>query len=321
MRFFIAFLLVIILVSFITTKEFNGPKLTVPPGTVQVRDSLYIDKMEVTNAMWQDFTEGWLLSQENDTATYKKMKPDITVWYSLKYDHENYEKSYASSASFAEFPVVGISYEQAVAFCEWRTERVNEYLEKISDAKIRNVVYRLPTEAEWELAASGKLDLAKFPYGYTQIKIATKYDTAKMFNCYYRDIDSIRKTEQLLTAAVSSGQPNGYGILNMIGNVGEMVSEKGLSKGGFYDLAIENCKIKEQFSYKRPNRFLGFRCVCIVDNSFAFKKPKEGLKKPSKDELKKLKEDTKQPKADKKSKGKKTIGFEQEKEVADTLKN
>ena len=320
MKFFITILLFIILVSFVAKKEFSSPKLTVPPGTVQVKDSLYMDKMEVTNAMWQDFTEGWLLGKEDDTAAYKKMQPDTSVWYSLKYDHENYEKSYASSAAFAEFPVVGVSYEQAIAFCEWRTERVNEYLDKIRDAKIRNVLYRLPTEAEWELAATGKLDLAKFPYGYTQIKAATKYDTAKMFNCYYRDIDSIRNTDQLLVAAANSGQPNAYGIFNMIGNVGEMVSEKGLSKGGFYDSPVENCKIKEQFSYIKPNRFLGFRCVCIVDNSFAFKKSKEGLKKP-KDVLKKLKEETKQLKPDKKSKTKKIIGFDQEKEVADTLKN
>ncbi|MBC7721993.1 MAG: SUMF1/EgtB/PvdO family nonheme iron enzyme [Pedobacter sp.] len=301
MKFFAAVLLFIILISFVSKKNIIAPKLTAPPETVQLKDSLYIDKLEVTNAMWRSFTESWLLEKEEDTATYKKMQPDSAVWYSLKFDYENYVKSYATSPTFSDYPVVGITYEQAIAFCEWRTERVNEYLEKIRDAKFRSVIYRLPTEAEWELAATGKLDIVKFPYGYERIKVATKYDTAKMFNCRYKDIDSARNTEQLLVAPSNSGTPNLYGIYNIIGNVGEMVSEKGLSKGGFYELAVENCKVKEKFSYKKPNRYLGFRCVCVVDNTSAFKKPKEVIKQ------------TKQPKAEKKSKQKKGVkGFEQQ---------
>ena len=312
MKFFIAILLFIVLISFISTKELAMPKLTAPPETVLLKDSLYIDKLEVTNAMWQDFTNNWLLDKEGDTAMYKKMQPDSSVWYSLKIDYENYVKSYFKSATFSSYPVVGITYEQAVAYCEWCTERVNEYLEKLKDIRFRSVIYRLPTEAEWELAAAGKLDLTKFPYGYERIKMATKYDTSKMFNCYYRDIDSARNTEQNMVAPSNSGTPNLFGAYNMIGNVGEMVIEKGLSKGGFYDLKVESCKVKEQFSYKKPNRYLGFRCVCLVDNSVGFKNPKEGFKKPTK-------EQTKQPKLDKKTKLKKGAkGFQQPEDSTNT---
>jgi len=75
--------------------------------------------------------------------------------------------------------------------------------------------------------------------------------------------------------------PNQYGAYNMIGNVGEMTAEKGIAKGGHYDLPIEYCKVKEAMSYTAPNRWLGFRCVCqVIDaNPFHSKEKKEKLKK------------------------------------------
>lgn len=272
------FLSAVILISFISKKDFAPVKVTTPPGTVQLKDSLYIDRIEVTNEMWRAFTEGWLLKKENDSATYAKMQPDSAVWYSLKFNSEHYVTYYFTSIGYGDYPVVGITYEQAVAYCEWRTERVNEYLERTKDAAFKSVVYRLPTEAEWELAAAGKLDPVKYPHGYERVKDGKKDDSSKVINCFYPDIDSVQNTLQNLIMPSLSGKPNQYGIYNIMGNAGEMVSEKGLSKGGFYDAPLQFCTVKEKFSYKEPNRYLGFRCVCLVDNAFSFKKQKEAFK-------------------------------------------
>ena len=293
MKAFVLILFSALLISFISEKKFAPGKVAAPPGTVQLKDSLYIDKFEITNEMWRAYTEGWLLKTEDDTTTYAKMQPDSTVWYSLKMDNEKYVTEYFKSPEFSDYPVVGITYEQAVAYCEWRTERVNEFLEKTRDANFRNVVYRLPTETEWELAAAGKLDLVKFPYGYEQTILHKKDDTTKMFNCYYDNIDSAQQNAQNIAMPVSFGKPNQYGIYNIIGNVGEMVSEKGLAKGGFYDLPLEYCKVKEKFSYNEPNRYLGFRCVCLVDNAFSTKKQKELIKQQKPDKKSKNKKDVK----------------------------
>ncbi len=286
-----------------------------PPGTVMVKEGLFMDKEEITNSMWRAFAEGWLLNVENDTAQYKNMLQDSTVWYSLRGgEAKRYMTDYATSSEFANYPVVGITYEQALAYCSWRTDRVNEMLRKSQKSSFKPILYRLPTEAEWEFAAAGKLDTAKFPYGYESTKERFKNgDSAKMFNCYYRDFDSIANNLYGKVLPVNWGKPNAYGIYNIIGNAGEMVSEKGLAKGGFYDLPVQYCKIKEQSSYNSPNRYLGFRCVCTYDSTSSFgNKPQTGFKKPTKEE-KKGKETEKKPEEKKPSKkDKKKKGFIEE---------
>ena len=291
MKNFLLLLLAVSLFSFITTKKnIIASKVTVPPGTVMLREGLYIDKFEISNAMWREFTHGWLLGVEDDTASFNKMAPDSTVWYSLKIDRDRFIYNYHVASQFGNFPAVGISYEQAVAFCEWRTDRVNEMIDKNpGNFSFRKVTYRLPTEGEWELAAAGKLDTARYPYGSMETKILTKEDSLKMFNCVYADLDSIHNTIQPLPVSIDYGKANGYGIYNIIGNVAEMVSEKGLAKGGFYELPLEYCKIRERSGYNTPNRYLGFRCICTTNSGFGIKPDKDALKneKPAKTESKK----------------------------------
>ncbi len=54
------------------------------------------------------------------------------------------------------------------------------------------------------------------------------------------------------------------GLHNMIGNVSEMVSEKGISKGGSWMHLIEECRVGKDINYQRAEPWLGFRCVCVV---------------------------------------------------------
>lgn len=288
MRTFILFSVLIISVSFLSVKDFTPGKITAPPGTVVLKDSLFIDKTEVSNGAWKEFTNKWILEKEQDEDLYKKMLPDTTVWRAMKTDGKRYVYEYFQGENFNNYPVVGITYEQAVAFCEWRTERVNEMLERNNNASFRRVEFRLPTEAEWELAAQGKLDSAKYPYGQ-EIYFKVKSDEYKVFNCYYPEVDSASWTQGKV-AAVDYSQPNQYGISNMIANVAEMVSEKGLAKGGHYDMPLKYCTVKEKMAYDRPNRWLGFRCVCIVEKGFAGKQPQSGFKKEKEKPAKKGKQ-------------------------------
>ena len=119
--------------------------------------------------------------------------------------------------AYAEYPVVGVSWEQAKAFAHWRTFYKNQHNRK----QRRNIQldsrYRLPTEAEWEYAARGGIERAEYPWGgpYT-------YDDKGCFLANFKPERGDYAADQILyTAEAESYWPNDYGLYNMSGNVSE----------------------------------------------------------------------------------------------------
>jgi gliding motility-associated lipoprotein GldJ len=110
--------------------------------------SFYMDETEVTNAMYKEYLD-WIKrvyppSDENFRAIYHGALPDTLVWRNRLGFNEVMTENYLRHPGYGEYPVVGVSWIQAVEFANWRSDRVNEYnLEKAGylkrDAKIVDV--------------------------------------------------------------------------------------------------------------------------------------------------------------------------------------
>ncbi|MDG2151528.1 MAG: gliding motility lipoprotein GldK, partial [Polaribacter sp.] len=149
---------------------------------VEVMDSLFIqrdkavDGVRSFNVEFLKYRYSWF---DKDNAIRKggnrkdflkteilNIYPDTTAWlkdFNYSYNDPMHQ-DYFYHHSYGDYPVVGVSWWQAKAFCNWRTKKKNDYLKgKKNPTTVPD--YRLPTEAEWEYAARGGLEFATYPWG------------------------------------------------------------------------------------------------------------------------------------------------------------
>ena len=92
--------------------------------------SFYMDETEVTNKMYMEYLD-WVKTvfppeEENFRRIYEGVVPDTLVWRNRLGYNEVMTNNYLRHPGYGEYPVVGVSWMQAVEFANWRTDRVNE---------------------------------------------------------------------------------------------------------------------------------------------------------------------------------------------------
>jgi len=272
MAFKICFLIIIALTGCAVFKK--DPTSGNPPGTLKINDTLFIDETEVTNISWREYLY-YLSDVEKDEDRYQKALPDTLVWRSLLRYCEPVVEYYFRHPAFNSYPAVGISYEQVIEFCKWRTYVANQGIyfreNKIEDRKAHQkdkfpfkFYYRLPTKEEWEIIAAGKFIDEDHPFGDLKSYTIWNGKQVKSFNCLYpNEMNNFNNEQALYTASGKSYFKNVYGCYNLIGNVAEMSSEKGVAKGGSFIHPLDSCKISIDQNYSKPEMWLGFRCVAV----------------------------------------------------------
>jgi formylglycine-generating enzyme required for sulfatase activity len=146
--------------------------------------------------------------------------PDTLVWvHDFTYSfNEPMTENYFWHPAYDEYPVVGVTWQQANAFNVWRTQLMNSWLGSYGDAYVNR--FRLPTEAEWEYASRGGLDLAPYPWGgpYVRNRQGCFLGNFKPLHGNYVDDGGFH------TVPVDSYTANDYGLYQMAGNVAEWTS-------------------------------------------------------------------------------------------------
>ena len=253
------------------------------PGAKVRTDSGYVDE----NGLMRNVTITKPLRTRSDffSSRIVNVYPDTAAWLrDFQYTYNDPKmKMYFSHGAFSQYPVVGVTWEQAQAFCNWRTKLY------YGTDLVRGEEFRLPTEAEWEYAARGGRELALYPWGGNYVRDSK--------GCYLANFKPARagfgNDTGTTTMKVGSFAPNNYGLYDMAGNVSEwtssaynptvsnvlsevnpnyqynaknddpLVLKRKVVKGGSWkDIAYYLQSGVRTYQYQNESRpYIGFRCV------------------------------------------------------------
>ncbi|MBV7269413.1 formylglycine-generating enzyme family protein [Winogradskyella sp. WHY3] len=200
-------------------------------------DGFFMDITEVTNAQFSEFIEatGYITTAERNVSweelkkqvpagtakphdsilkagslCFKKTKSSVSNLYDFSQWWEwtigaNWRRPKGKGSSIEgkeNYPVIHISYDDAIAYCKWANRR-------------------LPTEAEWEYAAQGGIENTIYFWG------DDKRDLSKMANSWEGEfpLNNTKTDGYELHAPVKSYKPNGFGLYDIAGNVWEWTND------------------------------------------------------------------------------------------------
>lgn len=202
--------------------------------------------------------------------------------------------------NFNNYPAVNISHESAVEYCKWLTDRYNESTKR---KKFKKVLFRLPTLKEWQIAALGEPRFQSWEIGENFVETIIPKDTMKIFEgkkvkakadtvlypwfgvffrnrafnnygCYLgnfkvtTDVNCVSRALAYdgwtMQALVETYFPNYMGLSDVVGNVAEMIDEKGKACGGSWNDPPEKSTIHSIKNYTVPDETIGFRVFMEV---------------------------------------------------------
>ncbi|GHV50153.1 gliding motility lipoprotein GldK [Bacteroidia bacterium] len=269
-------------------ERIKNTDIAIDPNEVVIisKDTAYIDDdgRVINETITRSLSSEWDFLNTRIVNIY----PDETCWindFNNAYN-EPYTRMYFQHPGYDDYPVVGVSWEQATAYCEWRT-----FLYKSSNNLPGGITiepFRLPTEGEWEYAARTGKNEYKYPWAD---------DGLQSKGCFLGNFKpgngNYTEDGHIISSKVSSFAPNEFGLYDMAGNVSEwtatVYSESGprqmndmnpdlrynaakedpyamkkkvIRGGSWKDVAQFIRSDMRTFEYQNETRsYIGFRCV------------------------------------------------------------
>lgn len=253
-----------------------------PPNSLPIGKTLFLEKSEVANIHYLEFLHFVSLDsgQQKAQAYYPALE-------------EKELEDYLHNPTFYFYPVVGVSQEQAEAYCQWKSQILNvkfaqfynehsfrEHKEIVKSGKTYQFIGRLPTTEEWlreGKRAFQEADTIEFELGKKAAKFLNKEKVKLGFKEANKTFSkgahlrllrfNLSDTKPVdlrwsIPFYIFSYKPSSTNFYNLIGNVSEIVQE-GYAIGGSYETSWRDLELEEKFE-QVPAKNVGFRCVCEV---------------------------------------------------------
>jgi len=179
---------------------------------VKISNSYFIGKFEVTRGQFRQFVDATGYKTEPERGGRGGYGYDATA-NKLAGPNHQYSWRFTGFEQTDEHPVVNVTWNDAVAFCRWLSEREKK-------------MYRLPTEAEWEFACRGG-SMAAYTFGDDPEQLA-KVGNVMDALAHEKFLDRLAIAGRdgfVFTAPVGSFLPNIFGLHDLHGNVWEWTAD------------------------------------------------------------------------------------------------
>lgn len=196
------------------SNRFNVATGKYPKGASVRVDTFYVDEEGIHR---ETITRPLTNPKDLESKIIICVYPDTLVWArDFEYSHNDpLLYGYFSMPCYSSYPVVGVTWEQAVAYCDWVTKEMRRLNPGVSINQ-----FRLPTEAEWEFAARGGLRMANYPWGNEARPAEADLPLAN-----FKSGRGVYNLDDAVTTERVKRYPyNGHRLYDMAGNVAEWTS-------------------------------------------------------------------------------------------------
>ncbi|MDC1431315.1 formylglycine-generating enzyme family protein [Bacteroidia bacterium] len=229
----------------------------------------FISSTEVTNIQWKEFL--MYLKQEGRMEEYNANVLNTTVWRQRLAYNEPFVNYYYQHQTYSEYPAVGMTLKQAIAYADWLTE-----IFAMRDQGVK-VTFSVPTKKQWIRAARGGAS-TQYPWDGPYLRnskgsFLSNHKAVGSENIHLeRSTNNLvvvssgnKGVENTITAPGESYYPNQFGIYNMSGNVAELVSDDTVAMGGSWNDTGYDVRVESEQPASEPKSTIGFRVVAVIE--------------------------------------------------------